>query len=543
MPICPTLNKGQLEAVTSDSSKILCLAGAGTGKTFCMIERINRLVEEGVTPSSILVLTFTNAAAFEMKARYQKLHPGTGNIPEFRTFHSFCFSLIASNVAIRSYLGYSDTPNIASESDIKQITTTASMQTGIHLQVDRRGKINPDKLSMKEKGKYEILKKAVHRILRQRNLISFDTLCYGVCELFVSNDERVKRYKDRFKYVFVDEFQDTDKAQWDFIRSFSDSNLFVVGDALQAIYGFRGANSDIIKSLSRNLEWTIVRLEENYRSSKSICDYANSMSHYADGDYRVEIVSSKSGPDVIETDDVYNRGEIDSNIVQKCFEQHLKCGGCSAFLVRTNAEVSSICSYFDKKGISYTTGHRNVEALRVLQSAADNSFFLEWLTSCLNAEQYAAYIRMSTFVALETLGEYTIQQFVSEFGQLPVISRKIMTVVNVRNVFRSDLSIREKRDEVLKLVDVTLPVPPEVTDDMSSKECIEKIIDCMSLSHDDGLYIGTIHSSKGLEYDNVFLLGVDGPSFKLNSEESKNLYYVGITRAKTHLYISVGSDN
>ena len=286
------LNSGQQAAVLSDSKKLLCLAGAGTGKTHTMMARISKLIAvDQVDPASILALTFTNAAAFEMKERFMKNHPGVRS-PEFRTFHSFCYSLLAMDLRVRAALQYTSVPEIIEASDMKQITTTVKEQLGIKLSDSILwGTGN----TISEKKTIDLYQKAVANALRRQNVITFDLLSQKVCDLFVTNSDLVKKYKDRYQYIFVDEFQDTDRTQYDFVMSFEDSYKFVVGDALQALYGFRGADSSLIKQISRDPEWEKVRLSQNYRSTVQICEYANNMSHYAVDEYRVALEASREG--------------------------------------------------------------------------------------------------------------------------------------------------------------------------------------------------------------------------------------------------------
>ena len=268
------LNKAQNEVVQSNADKLLVLAGAGTGKTTTMLARISRLIdEEKADVQSILVLTFTNAAACEMRDRYRRSHPNQ-QTPTFCTFHSFCYSLIAGNRDVARRLGYfKGTPFIADETMLHKVKTMCRQKCGTKISDDKlNGKISVTKSEQFQKDLYW---KQYNKLLREQNIITFDIMCYEVCKLFVSDDSTISASKDRFKYVFVDEFQDTDPKQWEFVSSFSHSNLFVCGDAKQSIYAFRGADSSIIKSLAENPEWTTIKLSENYRSTAQICDYSN----------------------------------------------------------------------------------------------------------------------------------------------------------------------------------------------------------------------------------------------------------------------------
>lgn len=224
------LNKEQQSVVDSNSSKILVLAGAGAGKTHTMLERIDRLVKEGTPATRILVLTFTNAAAFEMRERYKSNH-SSKITPEFKTFHSFCYHLLIIDKSIRDYLGYSEVPKVISESELKKVETTAKMQCNLKLSEDKiSGKVS---CSLREQQQLDLYRKAVKRLLKTGNMITFDILAKEVSELFTSNNSLADKYKSKYNYIFVDEFQDTDPSQVRFLSSFKNSNFCFIGDCLQ----------------------------------------------------------------------------------------------------------------------------------------------------------------------------------------------------------------------------------------------------------------------------------------------------------------------
>ena len=533
-----TLNEQQQLAVGCNNDKILCLAGAGTGKTFSMIARISRLVSEGVDPSSILVLTFTNAAAFEMKERYQKDHLKQ-RCPEFRTFHSFCYSLLATDKEVRNKLGYFAIPKIADHSQVKRIQTNAKMQCSIKLSDSKLLGRTP--LAPGEDYQFNLYKKAVNKGLRSENLITFDKLCYGVCKLFVSDDPVVECYKQQYKYIFVDEFQDTDLKQYEFVESFTDAKLFVVGDALQAIYAFRGADSSIIKSLSTDPSWETIKLSQNYRSNKHICDYANEHSRHADDSYRVAIQSSKPGPHVdiigVEGCDSFDE-EVSTDTLEALPSIVTSCEGTTAILCRTNKEVDCVLETLDHLGIQYSTGKKNTDVIHIMKSVNNNQYMLDWLTTYLNAEKYAEYVRSTAIQAEEDPDSSPVRLFVEKYGTVRKIQEKLDMISQVRNILIAPKSRLEKVAEILELFDLGDKIAEFVDDEPQTiVELINRIIDMLNEDMENDLYVGTIHSSKGLEYDNVFLIGVGDKSFRLTNEENKNLYYVGITRAKDRLTI------
>lgn len=537
------LNKEQAQAVYSTADKLLCLAGAGTGKTFSMISRIIRLVEEGADPSSILVLTFTNAAAFEMKERYLRADVG-GRVPEFRTFHSFCYHILATDSKIRAALGYSTTPSIADGNVVKRIQSQAKLQSNIKMSDRRLKEADKSSLSPAEKFEYELYKKTESRIMKSEGLITFDVLCKSICKLFSDDSPIVESYKDRYKYLFVDEFQDTDITQFKFVTSFTDAQIFVVGDALQSIYSFRGADSSIIKSLADNKEWTTVKLSHNYRSTEEICEFANKNSTYADPLYRVSIQGHRSGEVVHRISKVSeDMRDIVPISVLDSIHQILQTteGRTSAVLCRTNAEVSFVSDYLRDHNILHTTSNQDEENSHLLHSAVDDTYMLNWLSTFLDSSQYAEYIRMLAWYG-DTDSEEPDRlstRFIEVFGNKYAIHIRLDKILEIRKIlYDTHKATYLKCVNILEILGIENIVVD--TDAESLPEISEYLLNIVNTTMESNIYVGTIHSVKGLEYDTVFLVNVGGTSFRLNTEDNRNLYYVGITRAQNRLYIYGG---
>ena len=533
-----SLNTDQLRAVQSNSSKILCIAGAGTGKTYTMISRIARLVEDGVDPCSILALTFTNAAAFEMKDRFIRM-TNSSVVPEFRTFHSFCYSLLSTDASVRMGLGYKFTPKVAEPGEVKQIQTYCMMQLGLKQTLNQLFRAT----TPKDKDDLAAFNKAVSSEFRKRGLITFDVLCYGVGNMFVQNKPYIEKYHDKYKYIFVDEFQDTDPRQWQFVSSFEHSNLFIVGDALQAIYGFRGADSSIIKSISTDPDWEVIKLSENYRSSLEICNYANNNSKHAEDAYRVEIRSTKHGPKVMTSicRDGYKH-VVDSTLLDTLNTIWGSVSeGTGAILCRTNAEVDTVCNYFAELGIDFSRDRANDEAIHTLRSAIDPKYALDWLLTYLTAEKYSEYIRMITIDGSADSPREELLAFIERYSKSKNVSDRWERISAVNEILYTNKCTETKWEDILSVLldnissEMVCPVMAEYA---SPETIVTAMISLLEEEQAHNLYIGTIHSSKGLEYDTVMLVNVGGYRFKVDSEENKNLLYVGITRAKTNLFIS-----
>lgn len=521
------LNKAQSEVVQSDAKKLLVLAGAGTGKTTTMLARISRLIdEEKADVQSILVLTFTNAAACEMRDRYRRSHPNQ-QTPTFCTFHSFCYSLIAGNRDVARRLGYfKGTPCIADETTLHKVKTMCRQKCGTKISDDKlNGKISVTKSEQFQKGLYW---KQYNKLLREQNLITFDIMCYEVCKLFVSDDAAITAVKDRFEYVFVDEFQDTDPKQWGFVSSFSHANLFVCGDAKQSIYTFRGADSSIIKSLAEDPDWTTIKLSENYRSTSQICDYSNDIHKTWKGNaYNLDIISTKQGCNVIERKQL----NIDSNKEIMDIVDDTHDGKTVAILCRTNYEVADIRERFESLGITFCTKNERKDVSYVLKSAIDPEFLVDWLSDKLTSNRYNEYLKMCA------IDEHckTEESFFSMYGKY--LTYYLNPIMQIREILANEQFAYSKIARISEVLN--LPNKEVTIDSDDDKSIIEYLIGISeSVSCSANIYIGTIHSVKGLEYDCVHLVGVNGKSFPIDkNEDQQNLFYVGCTRAKEKLVI------
>lgn len=527
------LNPQQKEAVYSNASKIVCLAGAGSGKTASLVSRIDRLVNEGVDPNSILVLTFTRAAAVEMRSRYLQSHMGQ-SIPEFRTFHSFCYSLIAKDSDVRAALGFDSVPAIADKADTRKIEQSAAIQIKTSLKGDQlQGK---NLLTPKQEYEYKLYKKTIQRLMKAKCLITFDELSKQISTLFVQNDPCTLKYKHHYKHILVDEYQDTDDIQHMFVMSFQNSNIFTVGDLLQSIYSFRGADSSIMKSLVDDPEWQVVKLYHNYRSCQCICDYANRNTQYASPQYRLELQSNKPGGSVAICNQYnmqdWDEDPIDEDILSSIYDE-MQAGleGSTAILTRTNQESDFVRAYFRSKGVNVVKSKRDEEATYILKSVISNDYFLHWLTTFLTSSQYAQYLRLDATKCTSM----DIEEFCELFSFNPHIKYRVDTVLQIRDCLRSNDSALAKCVDIFRLLDVKCDIVD--TDAKTASEILKYIHDTIEAEAASDIYVGTIHSVKGLEYDNVFVVGVNDRRFKLVSEDNLNLFYVAITRAKYNLRV------
>ena len=507
------LNEMQRKAVESDSKRILALAGAGSGKTHCMLSRIDRLINENVQPNAILALTFTNVGANEMKVRFQRNHEGSLT-PEFCTFHSFCYSLISKNPSVRNALGYSTTPNLATEADILSIRSTVKAMTGMKLS-NAYLNLPPEKIVPKDKFVYDSYWKMYNKLLRSKALITFDIMCYEVCKLFTSDNPVILTYKHRFQHIFVDEFQDTDPKQWEFVKSFTDSNIYVCGDPKQALYGFRGADSSIIKALADDLEWETIYLSQNYRSTSNICEYANDIHEilWRDNKFNLEIHSDRDGDDIYEHDQI-NLEDVNDVLAISGRETE----GSVAILCRTNAEVDDVKKALRKYQIPFISNQSDGDIPYILRSAIDDKFSVQWLSSMLSQENYIQFVRLQS-IRPEIMKE---SEFINMFGgKFGVLINKIMELRKLI-ITNYKLPIPAVIPKINELLHTKLDTEIE-TNTTDLIEYIRELSDNMeSQSSSEGVYVGTIHSVKGAEFDIVHVLGVGSKSFVVFNGEANN---------------------
>lgn len=542
-------NKYQKEAIDCKDSKIVCIAGAGAGKTATLVNRLIRMIEDGATPASILVLTFTRAAAFEMKERFlratkssSKFHRG---IPDFRTFHAFCYSLVSTDEEVRNALGYKNIPVIGDEKVIKATEQKALQATGIKLSKQKLG--GEQALTPKEQYEYNIYTKALKRMQVSDNLISFKDLLSSVCRLFTEDDPCIQKYKNLYKHIIVDEFQDTDKIQWNFVTS-CNATIYVCGDALQALYGFRGATSEIIKNLTEDKDWTTLQLPVNYRSGEKIVEYANRLTNKYAGNkrYRNAMISNLPAGDVA----IHSRSaripgwkylsDDEADYLRHVIAKHDESSNSVAILCRTNKEALAIQGLFDELNSPYETAGNSNEFNQILNSVRNSEYMMEWTSTFLNNEQYSQYIRN------KELGKYTKEDgqglnllaYYEDMRDYSKVKYRLDTIFQIR----SCLNLKNPKLPAVKCADILnlLGVRDVFVDykgDAQPTCIVDYIFEILNKKVSHKYYIGTIHSVKGLEFDEVILLGVNDSHFMLINEDNWNVFYVGVTRAKKKLEV------
>lgn len=526
------LNEQQLQAVNSNSKKIVMIASAGSGKTVTLLSRIDRLISDGVKADSILAMTFTNAAAQEMLDRFRKAHNKTPITPKFCTFHAFCYSVLAKEPTVRHYLGYNDTPEIATEEQIRKAWTATKMFCKIKL-TDSQLRMKREKLLAKSQFEYDVFWKAYRKEMCKQNIISFDMLAEDVCSLFVKDLDLIKAYKNQYKFIMIDEFQDSTKQDWEFASSFKDANIFVCGDAQQTLYRFRGCTNDTIKSLAENPEFELIKLPHNYRSTKQIVEYSNRIfaKVWENSPYYLAGESDVDGIPVDEANEFPKDAQSAAGLLTDIYAKSQQ-GNSTAILCRTNAEVAEVKSMLQALSIPIIGKANNTKDLiGILRSSVNDEYCVEWLAGQLPNEEYARYLRLC--ITKPEIKEEL--QFLQVFGNK--FPKLIDTIFQCRKILLKDMPIFGRMIELANFLKIQFDMEElGKHDDMVS--AIDYLIECLDITNTTGIYVGTIHSVKGLEYDIVHVVGVDGRSFPIyKDEDQRACFYVACTRAKKELHL------
>ena len=608
MSIYENLNPQQKEAVCQTEGPLLILAGAGSGKTRVLTHRIAYLIEEkGVNPWNIMAITFTNKAAQEMKERVDQIVGFGSESVWVTTFHSTCVRILRRYI---DRIGFDNRFTIYDADDQKslmkdickrlQIDTKLYKERALLAQISHAKDqlVSPEEFELNSQGDYSKMRvaevyKEYQTQLRRNNALDFDDLIMKTVELFQSCPEVLESYQERFRYIMVDEYQDTNLAQFQFVSLLASKyqNLCVVGDDDQSIYKFRGANIENILGFERVFSNTkVIRLEQNYRSTKNILQAAN------------EVIQNNAQrkPKTLWTDNeegnkVHFRhflsGFEEAEYVVGDIAQKHREGICSyrdcAVLYRTNAQSRLFEEKFLMANIPYRlVGGVNFYARKEIKD------LLSYLKTVDNAKDDLAVRRIINIpkrgigaTTLSRVQEYATEQDISfydalkEAEKIPKLGRaavKIQPFVTMIQSLRSEqrsFSVSELLDDVIERTGYVQDLIAEDTDESRARiENIDELItkattydkesenptlggflEEVALVADidtvdpnqDHVLLMTMHSAKGLEFSQVYLAGMeDGifPSYMTigsedpgDMEEERRLCYVGITRAMKDL--------
>lgn len=611
MSIYDTLNKEQKEAVFHTEGPLLLLAGAGSGKTRVLTHRVAYLIDEmGVNPWNILAITFTNKAAQEMRERVDKIAGFGADQVWVATFHATCMRILRRHI---DRLGYDTNFTIYDTDDqktvIKQVCKRLNIDTKIYKERTLLSEISSAKDELVDVREFEVKSAGDYRksvtarvyreyqeTLKKSNALDFDDIIVKTVELFKSCPEVLHNYQERFRYIMVDEYQDTNTAQFELIRLLADGyrNLCVVGDDDQSIYKFRGANIRNILDFEKVYpEATVIKLEQNYRSTQNILDAANTVIRNNVGRKDKALWTEKGAGNRIhfrQFDNAYEEAEyIADDIADKVKKDGLAYADC-AVLYRTNAQSRLLEERMVVEGIPYhVVGGVNFYARQEIRDV------LAYLKTIDNGRDEVALRRIINVpkrsignASLEKVADYaqrkdiTLFDALCEADQIKGLGRaeaKIKGFVNLIRVLRSGLSSytlpdlikallenieyaeylkdqdEESAEDRLGNVDelITKAAAYEEThDEPNLSEFLEEVMLVADIDNvedgDNRVLLMTLHSAKGLEFPVVYLAGMeDGlfPGFMtiasddpMEIEEERRLAYVGITRAKEDLTLT-----
>ncbi len=614
MSIYETLNEPQKQAVFQTEGPVLILAGAGSGKTRVLTYRTAYLIQEkGINPYHIMAITFTNKAAGEMKERICRMVEYGSEGIWVTTFHSTCVRILRRFI---DRLGFASNFTIYDADDqktlMKDILKRLQIDTKVYKEKsflaaissakdELTGPLEFSKRAEEEcdymKQKQALVYREYQQALKKNNALDFDDLIYYTVELFKTDPETLAYYQERFRYIMVDEYQDTNTAQFQLIRLLADKykNLCVVGDDDQSIYRFRGANIyNILNFETYFPEATVIKLEQNYRSTQNILAAANEViaNNRSRKEKRLWTANEEGGKiDFRQFETGYDEADfVAKNITEKVYRQGYQYKDC-AVLYRTNAQSR----LFEEKFIVSNIPYKIVGGIN-FYSRKEIKDLLCYLKTIDNASDDLAVRRIINVpkrgigaTTLSRVQEYAIANEISFYDALkkaddiPSIgkaSAKIRPFVLFIQSMRSKLgmiSLVELFEELLETTGYVSELEAEGTDEAAARienidELLSKItayeeaedeptlsgfLEEVALVADiDGLdedsnyvVLMTLHSAKGLEFPNIYLTGMeDGlfPSYRSilsetpteDIEEERRLAYVGITRAKENLSIT-----
>ncbi len=606
------LNAPQREAVEYTEGPLLILAGAGSGKTRVLTHRTAYLIEElGVNPYHIMAITFTNKAAGEMRERIDDMVGYGSESIWVTTFHSTCVRILRRYI---DRLGYGTNFTIYDADDqktlMKEICKRLEIDTKIYkekmfLSVISSAKdelIDPIEFTTRAAGDYNKRRQAdVYREyqaeLKKNNALDFDDLIFKTVELFKLNKDVLDSYQERFRYIMVDEYQDTNTAQFELIRllAMKYKNLCVVGDDDQSIYKFRGANIYNILNFEKHFpDAKVIKLEQNYRSTQNILDAANSVIANNVGRKEKSLWTDNGRGDKItfeQLDSAYEEADyVARDIAGKVRRGEYTYHDC-AVLYRTNAQSRLFEERFINSNIPYKIvggvnfyARREIKDLLAYLKTIDNGRDDLAVKRIINVPKRgigaASLAKVSDYAAEKELDFYQALRWADEIPGIGRAAAKVKPFV----LFIQSMKARAENGSILELLQKIIEetgyvaeLEAEGTDEAQSR--IENIDEFMSkvVSYEEGtdeptlsgfleevalvadidglddnsdyVVLMTLHSAKGLEFPNVYLAGMeDGlfPSYMSitadNSdqeiEEERRLAYVGITRAKEHLTIT-----
>ena len=601
------LNDKQKEAVLATDGPCLVIAGAGSGKTKVLTHKIAYDIESGIKPWNILAITFTNKAANEMKERIEKLIGDAAKDLWMGTFHSICVRILRRYI---DRIGYKTDFVIFDTSDqktlIKECLKTLKVDDKIFTDRGVLSEISNGKNEMLEPKAYgvkyagDFRKKTIAEIyelyqrrLRENNAIDFDDIINFTIKILSENPDVLDYYTEKFKYILVDEYQDTNKAQFTLVSLLASKygNVTAVGDNDQGIYSFRGADISNILNFERDFPGTrIIKLEQDYRCTGNILKAANAVIKHNENKYDKKLwTENEEGhlPCIYCGEDEYDEGRyIVEQINHLKTEEYYKNSDFT-ILYRMNAQSRAIEDILMREGIPYKVigGLKFYERkeikdiiayLRLIHNSADNLSLKRIINEPKRGIGKTSIEQIQEISDKTGNSMYEIIRNAQEYGLTRVFSnsRDFIEQIEYLKSKKDELKISDLIKETLNKTGYTKALENENSveaetrienleefltvaiefEEESADNTLAEFLENITLSsdidgmedQDNSITLMTLHSAKGLEFPVVFLVGMEEgifPGYKSIGEpqaleEERRLFYVGITRAKQYLYLT-----
>ena len=602
------LNDKQYEAVTKTQGPCLVIAGAGSGKTKVLTHKIAYLIEhEGAKPWDILAITFTNKAANEMKERITNLIGEAAKDIWMGTFHSICVKILRRFI---DRIGFDSSFIIFDTSDQKTLIKGCLRDLGIddkmftdrsvlsEISNAKNEMLEPDQYQLRANGDFRKEKIATvyelyQKRLKENNAIDFDDIINYTIKILLENPDIMEYYSNKFKYVLVDEYQDTNKSQFTLVTMLASKhgNITVVGDNDQGIYSFRGADISNILNFEKDFPGTkIIKLEQNYRCTGNILKAANAVIKNNEVKYKKELwTQNEEGnlPKVYQAKNEYDEGAYVVEQIEHLKREEYYKYSDFAILYRMNTQSRAIEDILRRENIPYKIigGLKFYERkeikdiiayLRLIQNGNDNLSLKRIInepkrgigkTSLDKVEQLSMQTGISMYEIIKNAEQYGL-------NRVYLNSREFVNCIEELKAKKEELPISELIKQTLKKSGYTKALENENTieaenrienldefltvaiefEEQEAENTLSAFLEGITLSSDidnleedeDYVTLMTLHSAKGLEFPVVFLVGMEEgifPGYKSISEpteleEERRLCYVGITRAKEHLFLT-----
>ncbi len=598
------MNEQQLEAVLHMQGPCMVLAGAGSGKTRVLTHRIAHLMQQGVSQQSILAITFTNKAAQEMKGRITNL------VPDFagqwvQTFHSACYRILRMDI---NHLGYDRNFTIADDMDSKSLIKSILKEEGDYetkadeltylIKSAKNSLKSPEEsfgglnLSYQTLEKYRRVFTLYNHRLKELNCLDFEDLILLSINLFRNHPKVLEAYQNRFEYIMIDEYQDTNYAQylWAKLLASQEPNIFIVGDPDQSIYSWRGAEPYNIKRFLNDYpETRIIKLEKNYRSTKAILSAANAViRNNEDREEKILYTDNESGENIMHfcAGDSFQEARYIADTIAEIVAREERSYRDFAVFYRTHAQSRALEEALLRHYIPYKIigAHRFYERKEIkdiiayLRLACNNGDRLSF-ERIINVPRRG--IGDKTLEKIETLAnenQTTLLEVLADPTMIPGINRKVFNALQeffgmityFGDLAKSGVSPGVILDQVLEMTGYIQDLQANFTDadnrienlyelrslavefEEHGGEGLEDFLAEMALVQDtddldlsDSVSLMTLHGAKGLEFAIVFLTGLEEgvfPSYRSDTpeemEEERRLCYVGITRACERLFLT-----